>query len=134
MKTPCGTSPLVKKLGIKPGCRFVAVHEPDGFRAKLIDLPADAIEVGPEDEFDVSVLFVTEMKVLRKDFPKLKKRLVRNGGIWIAYPKKASGVTTDLTEASVREFGLDSGLVDNKNCAIDEVWSGLRFVYRLKDR
>ena len=131
---PCGTSPLVKKLGIKPGCRLLLMHEPEGLRAKLTDLPADVLEPHPNEPFDVAVLFVTEAKVLRKDFPKLKKRLDKAGGLWIAYPKKASAVATDLGEASVRNFGLDAGLVDNKICAIDEVWTGFRFVYRLKDR
>jgi hypothetical protein len=132
--TPCGTTPLVKKLGIKAGCRLLLVHEPEGLRAKLIDLPAEVVEPRSDEAFDVAVLFVTEAKVMRKDFPKLKKRLDKAGGLWIAYPKKASGVATDLSEASVRNFGLDAGLVDNKICAIDEVWSGFRFVYRLKDR
>jgi hypothetical protein len=133
--TPCGTSPLVKKLGIKPGCRLLLVHAPEGFKDKLIGLPDDvAWQDADRQPLDVVVLFVKEVKVLRREFSKLLKRLDKAGGLWIAYPKKASKVATDLSESSVRKFGLDAGLVDNKVCAIDEVWTGFRFVYRTVDR
>jgi hypothetical protein len=83
---------------------------------------------------DFAILFVKTLSVLRKRFAPLRDRLETNGMLWVAWPKKASGVGTDLTEGVVRQFGLDSGLVDVKVCAIDDTWSGLKFVRRLKDR
>ena len=73
-------------------------------------------------------------RLLARDFARLSKKLVPNGMIWIAWPKKSSGVKTDLTFENVQRIGLDAGLVDVKICAVDEIWSGLKFVYRLKDR
>ena len=74
------------------------------------------------------------MKSLRSLFPRCAKKMLPNAGFWVAWPKRSSGVATDLTEDVIRVLGLDAGLVDNKVCAIDEVWSGLRFVVRLRDR
>ena len=81
-----------------------------------------------------SAVFVVRTRDLADRFPALKERLATAGGLWVAWPKRASGVATDLTETVVREIGLAGGLVDNKVCAIDDTWSGLRFVRRLKDR
>jgi hypothetical protein len=88
----------------------------------------------PRGEADVIVLFSRSAVQLSRRFPSLRKALHPSGGLWVAWPKKASGVATDLTESVVREYGLSQGLVDNKVCAIDDTWSGLRFVVRLSDR
>lgn len=80
------------------------------------------------------MLFVKAQSELRKEFVRLRDRLEPNGMLWVAWPKKTSGVATDLTEGVVRTFGLESGLVDVKVCAVDDTWSGLKFVRRLKDR
>ena len=84
--------------------------------------------------FNVMIFFTSERAELVRRFSALARRLCPAGGLWISWPKKASGVSTDLTEDRVREVGLAAGLVDNKVCAVDETWSGLRFVFRLKDR
>jgi hypothetical protein len=83
---------------------------------------------------DFAMLFVRAESELRKGFPRLRDRLESNGMLWVAWPKKASGVETDLSEGIVRSFGLEAGLVDVKVCAVDHTWSGLKFVRRLKDR
>jgi len=83
---------------------------------------------------DVIILFAPKRSALEAKLPGAIARLDQAGGLWIAWPKKSSGVTTDLRDGDVREIGLATGLVDNKVCAINEVWSGLRFVRRLKDR
>jgi hypothetical protein len=131
-------TPLTKKLGIKAGHHVALVNAPSDFEATLDDLPLDvtlARNFGTQKTaFDVFVCFVKDVKELRSSFPACAKRLVSNGGLWVAWPKKASGVATDVTESVVRTFGLDQGLVDNKICAIDETWSGLRFVVRVQDR
>jgi hypothetical protein len=88
----------------------------------------------PTKSLDIILLFVLTERALMRDFAKLATTLVSNGMIWIAWPKKSSGVVTDLSEQRVREIGLNAGLVDVKICAIDDTWSGLKFVYRLKDR
>jgi hypothetical protein len=130
-------TPLAKKLGIKAGHQVALVNAPSDFEGTLDDLPLNASlarDLRAQDAFDVLVCFVKDAKGLRVSFPACAKRLVSNGGLWVAWPKKASGIATDVTESVVREFGLDQGLVDNKICAIDETWSGLRFVVRVKDR
>jgi hypothetical protein len=129
-------TPLVKKLGVKPGHRLALLGAPDGFGATLGQLPADA---GVQDDLggeplDVIVLFAPDRAALLREFAGAARRLSPAGGLWVAWPKKASGVATDLTESAVRAVGLGAGLVDNKVCAIDEVWSGLRFVVRVQDR
>jgi hypothetical protein len=134
---PAGYSgtPLVRKLGIKPGARLGLLDAPDRFDAELAGLPDDVVvrrqARGP---LDVIVTFHTDAGALRQRLPALVKALDQAGGLWIAWPKRGSGVSTDLTDGLVRELGLAAGLVDNKVCAIDSVWSGLRFVYRLRDR
>jgi hypothetical protein len=129
-------TPLPKKLGIKEDHRLALLNAPARFKATLKPMPAGVTLVTESQDvaFDV-ILFFTKSRVeLQSAFSSLAKRLVPNGGLWIAWPKRASGVTTDLTEDVVREVGLRVGLVDNKVCAIDETWSGLRFVYRRADR
>ncbi len=128
-------TPLVAKLGIKPDHSLALINAPDGFLGYLGPLPAGAqVLDDPKAKLDVAVLFVTAAAELARAFGRVAKRLNPAGGLWVAWPKKASGVATDLTEDVVRRIGLDAGLVDNKVCAIDDVWSGLRFVIRLKDR
>jgi hypothetical protein len=128
-------TPLVKKLGITEDCRLVLVDAPGDFLNKLTPMP-EGVEIAPakNEPIDVAVLFVTETAVLKKEFPRLKKRLAKAGGLWVAYPKKASKVETDITFEVVQGLGLKLGLVDNKICAVDDIWTGLRFVYRRTDR
>jgi hypothetical protein len=129
-------TPLVKKLGIKENFRVAFVNPPTAFEKELGTLP---IGVNISDgrlakPLDLIILFANSQRTLKTQFPKLAQKLTPNGILWVAWPKKASGVVTDLSENEVRQIGLDAGLVDVKVCAINEVWSGLKFVYRLKDR
>ena len=128
-------TPLAKKLGIKEDFRIALVNAPKDFRKQLGVLPANVqIVTRLVRPLDVIVLFAAAEKTLSKDFQSLAKKLSTNGMIWIAWPKKSSGVTTDLSFERVQWIGLQSGLVDVKICAVDDTWSGLKFVYRLKDR
>jgi hypothetical protein len=128
-------TPLAKKLGIKEGSRIALVNAPKDFESVLEDLPDNVQFIKrPTKSLDIILLFVLTERALTRSFAKLAATLVSNGMIWIAWPKKSSGVTTDLSEQLVRRIGLDAGLVDVKICAIDDTWSGLKFVYRLKDR
>jgi hypothetical protein len=129
-------TPLVTKLGIRAGSRVALVAAPPGFVQTLDPLPeeVDLNEDGKGSALDVLVCFTSKHAELEKRFAALAQRLSPAGGLWIAWPKKASRVPTDLTENRVREVGLAAGWVDNKVCAVDETWSGLRFVMRLKDR
>jgi hypothetical protein len=128
---------LPKKLGIKAGHRVALLEAPDAFEATLGALPDGArLQRGSRSTrpFDVIVLFAGSRAVLEKHLHVLAAKLDPAGGLWVAWPKKASGVATDLGESHVRATGLATGLVDNKVCAIDDTWFGLRFVHRLKDR
>jgi hypothetical protein len=128
-------TPLARKLGIKARHRLGLIAAPEGFDETLGELPDDvARRRTARGPLDVVVAFFTARRKLERRFPALRDSLEPSGGLWIAWPKRSSGVTTDLTENVVREVGLSAGLVDNKVCAIDEIWSGLRFVYRLGDR
>jgi hypothetical protein len=126
-------TPLVKKLGIKSGARFQLLGAPAGFDRTLGELPAD-VKPSSRGTLDFAMLFVRRLAELRTDFPRLRDRLESNGMLWVAWPKKAARIETDVSENVVREFGLAAGLVDVKICAVDETWSGLKFVRRLKDR
>jgi hypothetical protein len=129
------TTPLPKKLGIKPDCRLGLVNAPDDFAQALGELPPGVTpKATGRGTYDVIVLFAASVKALARALPAARLRLDPAGGLWIAWPKKSSGIRTDLTETEVRGRGLDTGLVDNKVCAIDDSWSGLRFVVRLKER
>ncbi|HJZ92150.1 MAG TPA: hypothetical protein VKE40_14845 [Gemmataceae bacterium] len=124
-------TPLVRKLGIKPGHRLMIVNEPEGFRRLLVGLPGDvSTEFAADESADVIVFFVTAAADVKGQIPRLKKRLRSGGGLWVAWPKKTSGLDTDVTFEVVQPAGLATGLVDNKICAIDATWTGLRFVYR----
>lgn len=127
--------PLIQKLGIKPGARMFWQRAPSGFARLLGMLPPRAELVGPRAmNLDFALLFVTDRKTLTTQFVKLADRLAPAGMLWVAWPKKSSGVASDLDDNVVRQVGLAAGLVDVKVCAIDEMWSGLRFVIPLKDR
>jgi hypothetical protein len=127
--------PLPKKLGIEANGRLALVSPPPGFLATLEPLPEGVrLRDSARGRNDVILFFATRQAELMRRFPKLANGLDFAGGLWIAWPKRASGVVTDLTEGIVREIGLAVGLVDNKVCAVDDTWSGLRFVYRLQDR
>lgn len=128
-------TPLPKKLGLKEGSRIAFVNAPKDFARELGPLPSKAeILTRLTKPIDIVLLFVLTERALLRDFEKLAKKLASNGMIWVAWPKKSSGVATDLSFERVQRIGLDTGLVDVKICAIDDVWSGLKFVIRLKDR
>ena len=118
-------TPLVRKLGIKPNSRIAFVAAPRNLRELLGPLPKSAV-VAKDGSLDFAILFVKSRAELAKDFASLRDRLEPAGMLWVAWPKRTSGVPTDL--------GLEAGLVDVKVCAIDDTWSGLKFVRRLKDR
>ena len=122
-------TPLPKKLGIKEGSRVTLLHAPDDFA--LGDLP-DGVTVAQRlgKSHDVILAFVDTRSHFEKAIPLLEKAIFPDGAIWIAWPKKASKRPTDMTEDVVREVALPRGLVDNKVCAIDDTWSGLRIVWR----
>jgi hypothetical protein len=129
-------TPLPQKLGIKAGHRLAILGAPAELPAGLADLP-EGVQIqrklrGPA--FDVILLFQQRLAALPGKFSAAARLLDPAGGLWVAWPKRASGVDTDISEDRVREVALELGLVDNKVCAIDQVWSGLRCVYRLKDR
>ena len=127
-------TPLVKKLGIKEGSNAVFLNAPKNFAAEL-DLPLEVkINSRSRQPLDFAQLFVKSEKELKRKFSEYAKRLNASGMLWVSWPKKSSGVTTDLSEGTVRAIGLAAGLVDVKICAVDDVWSGLKFVFRLKDR
>ena len=129
-----GTS-LVKKLGIKPGFDVAFVNAPEDF-VKQLDLPSDANvrSYSKARDLDFILVFVKSQKTLTTAFVQYSRKIRPNGMLWMSWPKKTSGVQTDLTENIVRDIGLAAGLVDVKVCAVDDVWSGLKFVYRLRDR
>ena len=128
-------TPLVKKLGIKPGFDVAFVNAPEDF-VKQLDLPSDANVRSPSKarDLDFILVFVKSQKTLTTAFVQYSRKIRANGMLWMSWPKKTSGVQTDLTENIVRDIGLAAGLVDVKVCAVDDVWSGLKFVYRLRDR
>ncbi len=128
---------LSKKLGIAAGATVAWLGAPTTFAEVLGVLP-EGVRVRRSartaHSLDVIVLFTTAMAELGKRLPPAAEALAYDGGLWVAWPKKASGVKTDATEHLIRAAGLALGLVDNKVCAIDETWSGLRFVYRVENR
>jgi Protein of unknown function (DUF3052) len=130
-------TPLPRKLGVRPGHRVALLDAPAGFDATLGALP-DAVTVRRDlagaDPVDVTVLFVTERHELAARLDGVRRRMAQDGGFWVAWPKKSSKVPTDITEDVIREVALPTGLVDNKVCAIDDVWSGLRLVIRREHR
>src|SRR5687767_1416982 len=125
-------TPLPKKLGIKPGHRVALLGAPDGFE---LELPEDAtVKRRAGGKADVIVSFHTARAELERRLPALRGMMEPAAGLWIAWPKRASKLPTDLTEDVLREIALPTGLVDNKVCAVDAVWSGLRLVIRRSER
>ena len=127
-------TPLAQKLGIKPGGRVLVAAAPP--ELDLGDVPSGALvhtRAGTKS-YDVIVAFCPDLRRLRRRFPALVPRLSTAGALWICWPKRASGVASDLDENVVRDVGLDAGLVDVKVAAVDDVWSGLKFVWRVRDR
>lgn len=136
MSTGYSGTPLIRKLGIKPGHSILIVNEPDHYMDLLGLLPDDItiIKDGSEDLADFIHLFVQDEKALHNFFPPLKSKLDKGGMIWVSWIKKASKMETNINGNDVRDLGLQIGLVDIKICAVDEDWSGLKFVYRKEDR
>jgi len=126
-------TPLPKKLGIKEQFRIALLDVPADVKAELKGAIAGCaiVKDGP---LDFAMIFVKSSSELKKQFSRFSKQLAPAGMLWVSWPKKTSGVDTDLTENAVRSIGLDAGLVDVKVCAVNEIWSGLKFVIRVKDR
>jgi CheY-like chemotaxis protein len=124
-------TPLPKKLGINEGSRVALISAPAGIEASLAPLPAEAATQDHlRQQPDVIVLFSTSLRDVERRFAGAAKALANGGGLWIAWPKKSSGVASDLSEDAIRAVGLAAGLVDSKVCAVDATWSGLRFMRR----
>jgi hypothetical protein len=122
-------TPLPKKLGIKPDSRVLLLNAPEEFQLEGVKVVSRATGLA-----DVILSFHTERRDLERRMPVLRERLEQNGRLWIAWPKKASKVETDITENVVRDIALANALVDNKVAAVSEIWSGLQLVIRVKDR
>jgi len=128
-------TPLWKKLGIREESRVVVSGSPAGFVDTLAPLPGGAVvSVRLSGKADVIVVFAVRRAKLESRLPVAVRALEYDGGLWLCWPKKASKVETDLTFDVVQRLGLDSGLVDNKSASIDDVFQGIRLVYRLEDR
>lgn len=130
-------TPLVKKLGIKPGSKILAVNEPEHYADLLGELPEGVTflnEIPLNGRVPFIHLFAGDAEALHNNFPPLKEKLDKNGMIWVSWIKGSSKMDTDIKGGDVRRLGLDLGLVDIKVCAVDENWSGLKFVYRKEDR
>lgn len=129
-------TPLIRKLGIKENFRMQVVGPPDGYWELLGDLPAGVrvLKSSRAADLDFVHIFATREKELRRRLQGARGRIMDDGMIWVSWPKKASGVDSELDGNRVRGIGLDSSLVDVKVCAVDETWSGLKFVIRIEDR
>ena len=125
-------TPLAKKLGVKEGSSVLVVGAPDGF--ELGRMPGAEVLSRARPGMDVVLFFTTRRAELERRFGKLASSLDPAGRLWVAWPKKAARVETDLDFGTVQRIGLDAGLVDNKSASIDDTFQGLQFVYRLKDR
>lgn len=129
-------TPLGKKLGLKSGFVIKVKNEPEEYWDWIAPLPEDmkVATRSKKESLDFAHLFVKTNKTFEKEFIKFRDELKKTGMLWISWPKKSSGVATDLNENIIRDFGLADGLVDVKVCAVDETWSGLKFMFRIKDR
>ncbi|AYF72645.1 DUF3052 domain-containing protein [Nocardia yunnanensis] len=127
-------TPLPRKLGIKPESRVLLSGAPTGFTLGELPPGAEVHARAGTGAYDVIVGFCPDAATMTRRFPQWRKRLAATGGLWVAWPKRSSGVPTDLGDTAVREFGLGQGLVDNKVAALDDTWSALRFVVRVADR
>lgn len=125
------STPLVRKLGIGEGMTVAFLDEPPHFRDLLVPMPGDLdVRTSVRARADVVVGFFTRRAALERRFGSMARSVFPAGAVWISWPKRASGVRTDLTEDAVRDVALPLGLVDNKVCAMDQTWSGLRVVWR----
>ena len=126
----------MQKLGIKENFQIRIFNQPPGYEKTLGELPNNVIlsSTNDKESLDFIQFFTKESSRLERDFPSLKELLVPNGALWISWPKGSSKIKSDLNENMIREIGLKNGLVDVKVCAVDEDWSGLKFVFRVKDR
>jgi hypothetical protein len=128
-------TPLLKKLGLKPDCNAFFFKPPESYFDLIAPLPENvAVKKSLTGKLDFIHLFAMNSTEFRQQLQKSKTHLSVNGMIWVSWPKKTSGVKSDLDENIIRDFGLSIGLVDIKVCAVDEIWSGLKFVIPLKDR
>lgn len=127
-------TPLGRKLGIREGDRLAVLGDPGHAVALLAPLPAGVVLLGRLEPADVVLLFTKERSELARRIASLGEAVYPDGACWIAWPKRGSGVETDMSEDAVRELALPLGLVDNKVCAVDETWSGLRLVWRTELR
>src|SRR6202171_3329253 len=131
-------TPLPQKLGLKPQFRVAFFQLPGGVKAELKDALSDCrlVKDGKDnsEQLDFAMIFVKSQADMKEQFPAFARRLAPAGMLWVSWPKKASGVVTDIGENDVMKTGLTAGLVDVKVCAVNEVWSGLKFVIRVKDR
>jgi hypothetical protein len=124
-------APLPQKLGFREGSRAVLVNAPEGFEGLLGELPEGvSLTTDLRGAADLVVCFLTARRLLEQRLPALRRAIAPDGMLWVAWPKRASGVETDVTEDVVRAIALPTGLVDTKVCAIDDTWSGLRLVVR----
>ncbi len=127
-------TPLPKKLGIKQGTTVAVLNAPNHFDFDLGDLPPDVDVHRSEAPADVFLIFADRAAEAERGFSRAMTMLPPDGAIWVAWPKKSSGVESDINENTLRELFLPTGMVDNKVCAIDDTWSGLRFVVRKENR
>jgi hypothetical protein len=127
-------TPLPKKLGVKAGFRVRLANAPAEVRTELREALAECAVAKQGDALDFAMMFTKSRAELAAEFPRMARLLAPAGMLWVSWPKKSSGVATDLDENLVRGIGLEAGLVDVKVCAVTEVWSGLKFVRRVKDR
>jgi len=130
-------TPLPAKLGIGEGDEVALIGAPERFEDALGELPDVAslhTDMAEDARYDVIVAFVTRRAELEDELPRLRARMAPACGLWIAWPKRSAGIPTDVSDHVVREVALPTGLVDNKVCAIDETWTGLRLVIRRENR
>jgi hypothetical protein len=127
-------TPLAKKLGFKEGYTIRLINEPAHYFELFTDLPDVTITKNKKKKKNLVHYFVTQFSQLQKDITGLKNEIEQDGAIWISWPKKSSGVPTDVTEDVIRSLALKNGLVDVKVCAVDETWSGLKLVIPVQDR
>ncbi|MBL7842075.1 MAG: DUF3052 family protein [Cyclobacteriaceae bacterium] len=127
-------TPLLKKLGIKDDAELYLFQPPENYKT-LVGLPkTNVIRKNLSGAIEFIHMFVKDQKTFEKEFVRCAEHLKKDGMLWVSWPKKSSKVVTDLDENKIRDFGLRAGLVDVKVCAVDDTWSGLKFVFRLKDR
>lgn len=128
-------TPLPQKLGIKPGTIVVLIDAPDNYRKLLGQIPSGVnFATRPVGNTKFVHVFATERRVLEKHLQSLRGKIAEDAAIWVSWPKKSSGVPTDITEDVIRSVALPTGLVDIKVCAVDETWSGLKLMIRRENR